>query len=326
MTFRFETPHELIGRLKIGREEFLQRLMTSLILHAPYPRWNSRNPLAPRGADFLRSLHALSFPDGWGGDDGQFVDEFLLPARRDADPSGYPDWAVLWENRLWVIELKTDWGSQRPDQLPMYFDLAHHNHPNLLIDITYLAPAMQLDLEAPTDVDRFAHVTWTEIRPLVEQVWHTEQSPGESEVVRGVLDGIDGLDQPPRQWLDDYAAAAGEPDHEPALVVGSPSAFGDVADQGVELAGRTAQDGEQRALDVRFSGLDALQEMRETIKEALAATEPGSPLRQVRPWQWTWESTGQPLTEAGRELGWELRLSRYRQPNTDRPAGVMGSG
>lgn len=33
-----ETPAQLFGRLKLGREEFCQRLLTSLLLGAPYPK------------------------------------------------------------------------------------------------------------------------------------------------------------------------------------------------------------------------------------------------------------------------------------------------
>jgi hypothetical protein len=38
----FETPAQLLARLRLGREEFCQRLLTSLILHGPYPRWNTK--------------------------------------------------------------------------------------------------------------------------------------------------------------------------------------------------------------------------------------------------------------------------------------------
>lgn len=34
----FEDPASLLGRLKLGREEYCQRLLTMLILDGPYPR------------------------------------------------------------------------------------------------------------------------------------------------------------------------------------------------------------------------------------------------------------------------------------------------
>ena len=38
----WEDPDKLL-RFKFGREEYCQRMLTSLILAAPYPKWYSRN-------------------------------------------------------------------------------------------------------------------------------------------------------------------------------------------------------------------------------------------------------------------------------------------
>lgn len=111
-----ESPRELLGRLKLGREEFCQRLLTMLILNAPYPRWNSRSTPSADGLAFLRELYARSF-GAWPGDEAVFVDEFELPARFENEPGGAPDYAVLRENRLWLIELKTEAASHRKGQI-----------------------------------------------------------------------------------------------------------------------------------------------------------------------------------------------------------------
>ena len=74
-----EPPRSLLRRLKIGREEFCQRLLTMLILEAPYPRWNSRSIPSRSGFRFLRALHDASFSQPWPGDTAEFVDEFELP-------------------------------------------------------------------------------------------------------------------------------------------------------------------------------------------------------------------------------------------------------
>ncbi|MFI7691268.1 hypothetical protein ACIBQ6_19515 [Nonomuraea sp. NPDC049655] len=63
-----EDPLRLLRRLRLGREEYCQRLMTMLILDGPYPAWNSRNRPSSRGVRFLRSLDVLSFG---GGDEGR---------------------------------------------------------------------------------------------------------------------------------------------------------------------------------------------------------------------------------------------------------------
>src|SRR5688500_4426488 len=101
----FETPAQLLGRLKLGREEYCQRLLTTLILHAPYPRWNARSLPAPAGLDFLRGLYERNFGESWPNGTAVFVDEFELPPRHDAEKGGAPDHAVIWDDRLWLIEL-----------------------------------------------------------------------------------------------------------------------------------------------------------------------------------------------------------------------------
>ena len=76
-----ETPQQLAGRLHLGREELCQRLLTSLILHAPYPRWNARSPVSAPGLAFLERLRELSGFGGWPDGEVRFVDEFELPRR-----------------------------------------------------------------------------------------------------------------------------------------------------------------------------------------------------------------------------------------------------
>ncbi|HET6917459.1 MAG TPA: hypothetical protein VFH56_15325, partial [Acidimicrobiales bacterium] len=118
-----ESPRELLGRLKLGREEYCQRLLTMLILNAPYPRWNSRSSPSVDGLAFLRNLYEMWFGE-WPGDEAVFVDEFELPSRFEDEPGGAPDYAVLWEDRLWLIELKTERASHRRGQISGYFELA----------------------------------------------------------------------------------------------------------------------------------------------------------------------------------------------------------
>ena len=52
----WERPEELWRRLKLGREEFLQRTLTTLIVGSDPPPWNvARSP----GEDGVRFLHLL---------------------------------------------------------------------------------------------------------------------------------------------------------------------------------------------------------------------------------------------------------------------------
>ena len=87
----FEAPERLLGRLKLGREEYCQRLLTMLIVHGPYPRWNTRTAPSPAGIAFLRSVYEANFHEPWPGDTTTFIDEFELPPRHDAEKGGAPD-------------------------------------------------------------------------------------------------------------------------------------------------------------------------------------------------------------------------------------------
>lgn len=310
--FEFETPHELLRRLKLGREEFCQRLLTSLMLHAAYPKWNSRSPVAPVGAEFLRRLHERSFGDGWPDDAPVFVDEFELAPRHDAEKGGAPDYAVLWEDRLWLIELKTEKGSHRADQVPYYFELAHHHYPDASIDLTYLTSPMDAPFEPDPAWGRYAHETWGGIADLIKETWAEPTAPGQREVVDGLLDAIDNLHLKPTEWKERFLAEAARvaPAAEPTTTEGPQTPESDVMD----LAQATADDHQQRGVEVDASCLEELLQRRLEIRDEIASAPPGSPLRHVRPWVWRTESTGAPLTAGGAETGMEIRLSWYRKP------------
>jgi len=55
-----EDPDLLLRRLRLGREEYCQRLLTELILGGTYPRWNTRNRPSEEGRLFL--AHSMSCP------------------------------------------------------------------------------------------------------------------------------------------------------------------------------------------------------------------------------------------------------------------------
>ena len=84
-------------------------------------------------------------------------------------------------------------------------------------------------------------------------------------------------------------------------------------EEALRLAALTAEDGEERALDVRFGGSDALVEMRTQVRDELATLPAGDPRRFVLPWRWQQDSGGEPLTRHGAETGLELHFSRYAE-------------
>ena len=301
----YETPRELLTRLKTSREESIQRLLTTLILDAPYPKWNTRSMASLAGVEFLRKLHALSFDSGWGGDVLEFVDEFELRGRSDDERGGAPDYAVVWRDRLWMIELKTEAASHRRGQLPLYLELGRHYFPDSQIDLTYLTPPLSKPAPKCEPWARFAHVTWQEVQPLLRSAWPSPASESQRAVVNGLCAAIDLLNISPAEWRANVL----QEQHAPL------TASVDSASAAVTAVKQTASDRQQRAIDLPGLDLDDLLGLRVEMRDQVAAEEPQSPLRHVRPWLWNSATRGgTALSPSGAEVGYELRCSWYSSP------------
>jgi hypothetical protein len=306
-----EDPVKLLGRLRLGREEYCQRLLTMLILNGPYPPWNSQNWPSEQGTRFLQALDALSFGEATWSGQPMFVDEFDLPRRHELEVGGNPDYALLWDDRLWMVELKTERASHRPTQLPGYFEFAAHHYPSCRIDLTYLTPSMPL---APSPVPagmRFAHVTWDQVVPLVDETW----GGGDQQQGRVVAMLLAALASIGGSWTTWRAAQLGN-EHpatpEPAASVAEPPPMLEAA---LALVEATAADGRQRALDYPPAGLEDLQRLRLAVRQAICSPAAGTPIRHVQPWLWNAATSGgRALTGSGRDTGYELRLSRNKSP------------
>ena len=152
---------------------------------------------------------------------------------------------------------------------------------------------------------RYAHVSWPEVAPVLREVWARPESPGQGAVVHGLLTAIEGMEvESPTEFLDALRSGPGP----------APAPWVDPVVLALELAAATAEEGEQRALDLEVGDLEELLGLRLEVRERLAASPDGSMLRTVRPWIWNVATNdAQALSEAGERLGAELRLSRYRQ-------------
>ena len=171
----YEDIRRVLTRRKLWREESLQLVLTCLIVGGVYPQWGTRSKPTVRGAEFLRRLHVLVFGEDPSSPCDVFVDEFELPRRHEAERSGWPDWAVLWPDRVWMIELKTEARSHRPDQLPHYFDLGAHHYPDAAIDLTYLTGPLDKPAPEVRAGQRYHHIMWTDVLPLIEEVWADDE-------------------------------------------------------------------------------------------------------------------------------------------------------
>lgn len=263
-------PLRLLLSGSIGREEYCQRLLTMLVIGAPYPLWNTRNAPSARGLRFLADLQYLCFDDARLQPDLVFVDEFELPRRHEDERGGAPDSAVLWSDRVWMIELKTERASHRPRQLSGYLELGRHHYPTAAIDLAYITPAMP-EARPPLGPDeRFAHVTWTEVIPLVDAVWSAVADATERQVAGALLTAIGRLGEPVLDWRSSLAVAVAADVAEPLVDSGS----GDLVSDALRQADVTAATGMQMALDWLAPSLEELQELRLEVRGRLAATPP----------------------------------------------------
>lgn len=315
----YEDPAHLLSRLALGREEFCQRLLTTLIVGGTYPRWNSRSEPTQEGRAFLRGLDALSFGVPGEAAADIFVDELELAPLVEGRRGGAPDWAVLWPDRTWIIELKTEPGSHRPEQLPYYFELGAHHYPQTRVDITYLTRPLSKPAPLTVPGQRYAHVTWNQVVPLAEAAWGSA-APVERRYVEALVEVTGALDRPWSQQRMLMASVTAAPTAPPEFTSGDPVAAPTPLEGRpaishlAALISATASDGRQRALDVGGGSLDDLLTLKEAAGAQIAATAVGAPERHVRPWIWRHASSGRPMTPGGAEVGYELRLSRYSAP------------
>jgi hypothetical protein len=160
-----------------------------------------------------------------------------------------------------MIELKTEAGSHRPAQIPLYFELGRHHYPRHRIDITYLTGPLSIGAPPIPDGCRFGHVLWSEVMPLVRDVW-SDRSPTHCDVVRALDDVLDGLSAKWSAWRADRLAAG-------AVIEPSPS---DPTSDALELATLTAIDHQQRFLDFAPANLEELQALRLEVLQRIKAS------------------------------------------------------
>ena len=282
----WEDPDKLL-RFKFGREEYCQRMLTSLILAAPYPKWNSRLVPSDRGQAFLRQLYESAYNDELRGS-LEFIDEINLPATDKNAKGGAPDYAVIAPDRLWIIELKTEAGSHRKAQMPYYEQLARYHYPDKSLDMLYLTSDMQRQDAGNFTESRFTHFFWSEILDLISETWANSEHAEEQALSTALVRELGSLDRPTKSFTTE------------AVIIR----------EAIKLAAEVQQDGKQKAVEVTAGGLEDLIDIRVRIAEAIAR-DAGTP--NVRPWIWYEASSGgKALTELGRSVGCELRLSRYK--------------
>jgi hypothetical protein len=276
-----------------------------------------------RGKAFLGALDRLCFGADENGDrDIKFVDEIDFPARHPEEQGCSPDYTIFSDDRCWIIELKTEPGSHRPRQIPDYFERAHHYHPRLRIDVTYLTAGIRAVFEPSTNAwERYVHIEWPQIAEIVRSAWSGSSDAQLNDTATMLLRGIAHLDEPPAVWWERLGyqvgpAQAPRPAATPPLTLNAGNELVDAAvHHGVLLAEATADDGKQRAIGFEACGLETLDWIRLELRHRCRSQPSGSPLRQVQPWLWNAASSGgRAMTPEGERTGYEVRLSRSRSP------------
>lgn len=303
-------PDDLWRSTRMGREQVIQRALSTLIIGHCNFRGNRPEPPCRRGVTFLTELMANAFdlelPVGI-----EFIEELELPRRHDDEMSGYPDHAIIAAGLLVLIELKTETSSQRRGQLRHYATLAAHHYcePGQAIHLLYVTPPMDVPhLQALPDGVRFVHLTWAPVSDLLEQIWGDECE--RAVQLSRWLRRVHNQEPSPSRAESGESPAADEELQE----------LGPFAQAVINLALREAArvqtTGVQSAVDLWLGDPEHLELLRLLLRRRL---EPGlcfenAGLTHVRPWLWN-EATsgGDPLTAAGASYGYELRLSRYQE-------------
>lgn len=282
----WEDPDQLL-KLKLSREEYCQRSLTSLILRGPDPGHNKHERVSDAGHKFLTKLYTLTKGNGLGRE-LKFVNEIKLSGEKLEQPNGWPDYGVVTDRLLWIIELKTEAKSHKPSQLASYQALGKSNYPQHDFDLLYLTPEM--NRISPSDFHdcRFAHFFWSEILKLIAGTWSGSPHAEERRLCRVLVDELSDL----------------------GTVPGVFRSRRDVVGDALTIAANVQETGQQQAVEIVADGMEGLVELRSRIGRAL---ERSADAPNVKPWIWNTESSGgKALTEMGSMVGFELRLSKYK--------------
>jgi hypothetical protein len=291
---------ELRARRKYGREGFVQDCLAALVVGGWPPKWNVPTAPTARGVAFLRRLACeaarVAIEPSVAVD---FVKECQLPARTPEEESGWPDYGVLWPGGLLLIELKTEAGSHRPGQISYYDALGGYHHSDRSRSIVYVTPPLRTT--AKPDPVVFARLHWDRIIDWIGEIWR--DAPEDEQRMATFLGDFLRLDQP---WESDS-------DRKPVVPRRQGEAY--EGPSLVEMARVTADDGRQRAAEVDWGSPDELEHARVSLRNAVRAE--GLP---VDPWIWNAQTSGgRALSESGKRLGYELRVSRRSSADRVRP-------
>lgn len=219
----------------------------------------------------------------------------------------------------------TEAGSHRADQLPYYLRLAAASHPDCYVDLTYITGPLTKPAPALGDGQRYSHLTWDQVLPLIEKVWSRDKRLEVTAYVEMISTVVDDLTRlRPSQQRDDVlsprppAASDVTADSVGARALATdtarPATDTDIAPGSqdlLDLARATAADGRQRGAGAQDP--EALEVLRDQVRAEIGSLSADDETRFVLPWLWQAGRTdGRALTPEGEEFGYELRFSRCK--------------
>lgn len=301
-----DDPAQLTAGKNYGSEGTAQRYLCALLIDGREYGYHKSWPVSERGVRFVARLHSRSFsttPDGAP----QFWNEMNLLAV-DADDKQAVDYAFLWQQVSFLVELKTLGGSHRPGQLAEYLLRARHHNPEKAIDLLYLTqPMLAASPEPLPERCRYAHISWPEVLEIADGVWGDSDDPREVRCLTLLREHLEA-----EGALAEVAVPARSTSRRrPEAAAPLPEEWQRVVDRAVVAAGQAAA-GEKVAVVVppdlvRDPAIvNRLEQVKLDLEARIAAS---AELAGVKVWRWKSGTSQRAYTEAGALAGFELRLS-----------------
>lgn len=298
-------------RWKQGRESFAQYCLACLFLGKPPIGWNKPQSLSPKGRELLHRFHEEFDPQDARSPD--FYWEFNLGKLPDDKENGWPDLVALSDERVLVMELKTEAGSHRDGQVDWYMRLAAVRFFDRPIQLIYLTvdPVSADPSEIPEGAT-YRNLLWTDVADMIDIVWKdgNDEESWNARLFSGYLREITRQTQTPSK-------PAPSTKHQPPPQVMRTRSEPFSEDMIEELmaiyrlgAKHVLADGKQRALELTLDSLEEAKEIQRAITAQALLDPVDSPVHGVTLWVWRQASKGTALSEQGRLYGVELRVSK----------------
>jgi hypothetical protein len=306
-----DDPADLIAGKDYGSEGVAQRYLCALLINDTHYGYNKSWPLSDRGARFVAQLYEQAFgapPEAAP----RFWNECNLRAVRGTDDHAV-DYAFLWPDVHFLVELKTLGQSHRPGQLSEYMRRAHHHNPGPAIDLLYLTQPMSA--AAPDDIPghcRYSHIDWPSALEIANAVWADSPDPREVRCLSLLRDHLEA------EGALAPAERLATRERTPSTAEELPAPWLPVLEDATASAARAAA-GTATAISVPLGLIEdeayaeRLEQLKRRLEERIAVAPE---LSGVTVWRWRTTTGGSARTEAGWTTGFELRLTppRQRQP------------